>query len=170
MAFEKYMGFEADGRVDPADRRRAHHDDRAPHRSRRLRHPDRGRQGQAVAVLRHRRAHRLDPEHLDRQRGGVHRTAPEPARRASISGVVDHTDAGCTGSTANVPEGWWEGDLGEIYRPKYFVGGVAVHGSNSIPNYPASHGCVRVSVPAMDWIWDSGIMPMRSPVWVHDGA
>jgi lipoprotein-anchoring transpeptidase ErfK/SrfK len=64
-------------------------------------------------------------------------------------------------------EGWWEGDLGEIYRPKYFVGGVAVHGSNSIPNYPASHGCVRVSVPAMDWIWESGIMPMDIPVWVH---
>ena len=64
-------------------------------------------------------------------------------------------------------EGWWEGDLGEIYRPKYFVGGVAVHGSRSIPNYPASHGCVRVSVPAMDWIWESNLMPMNSPVWVH---
>ncbi len=67
------------------------------------------------------------------------------------------------------PDGWWEGDLGEIYRTKYFVGGVAVHGSNSIPNYPASHGCVRVSVPAMDWIWDSGILPLRTPVWVHGG-
>ncbi len=67
-------------------------------------------------------------------------------------------------------EGWWEGDLGKIYRPKYFVGGVAVHGSNNIPNYPASHGCVRVSLPAMDWIWDSGIMPMDTSVWVHDGA
>ena len=67
-------------------------------------------------------------------------------------------------------DGWWEGDLGKIYRPKYFVGGIAVHGSNSIPNYPASHGCVRVSVPAMDWIWDAGIMPMDVPVWVHDGA
>ena len=67
-------------------------------------------------------------------------------------------------------EGWWEGDLGSIYRPKYFVGGVAVHGSNSIPNYPASHGCVRVSVPAMDWVWDSGIMPIDTSVWVHDGA
>jgi lipoprotein-anchoring transpeptidase ErfK/SrfK len=67
-------------------------------------------------------------------------------------------------------EGWWEGDLGRIYRPKYFVGGVAVHGSNSIPNYPASHGCVRVSVPAMDWVWESGIMPLDTSVWVHDGA
>lgn len=65
------------------------------------------------------------------------------------------------------PDGWWEGDLGEIYRPKYFSGGQAVHGSNSIPDYPASHGCVRVSVPAMDWIWDAGVMPRDTPVWVH---
>lgn len=64
-------------------------------------------------------------------------------------------------------DGWWPGDLGEIYRPKYFIGGVAVHGSSSIPNYPASHGCVRVSVPAMDWIWESDLLPMNSPVWVH---
>jgi peptidoglycan hydrolase-like protein with peptidoglycan-binding domain len=65
------------------------------------------------------------------------------------------------------PEGWWEGDLGQIYRPKYFRGGVAVHGSNSIPNHPASHGCVRVSVPAMDMIWAFDLMPKHSVVWVH---
>lgn len=67
-------------------------------------------------------------------------------------------------------EGWWEGDLGEIYRPKYFRGGIAVHGSNNIPNYPASHGCVRVSVPAMDFIWSENLMPMGSVVWVHGGT
>ncbi len=66
-------------------------------------------------------------------------------------------------------EGWWEGDLGEIYRPKYFDGGLAVHGSFSVPDYPASHGCVRVSVAAMDWIWETGIMPQDTPVWVHEG-
>jgi peptidoglycan hydrolase-like protein with peptidoglycan-binding domain len=66
-------------------------------------------------------------------------------------------------------EGWWDGDLGSIYRPKYFSGGIAVHGSNHIPDYPASHGCVRVSVPAMDWIWESGILPLDTPVWVHEG-
>ena len=64
-------------------------------------------------------------------------------------------------------EGWWAGDLGEIYRPKYFNGGIAVHGSRSIPNYPASHGCVRVSVPAMDMIWASGLIPKNTPVWVY---
>lgn len=86
-----------------------------------------------------------------------------------ISGV-SLTPSGLHEVNRQRAEGWWEGDLGRIYRPKYFVGGVAVHGSSSIPNYPASHGCVRVSVPAMDWIWDSGIMPMDASVWVHDGA
>ena len=65
------------------------------------------------------------------------------------------------------PEGWWEGDLGKIYRPKYFSGGQAVHGSNNVPAYAASHGCVRVSIQAMDFIWDSGLMPIDTPVWVH---
>jgi len=64
-------------------------------------------------------------------------------------------------------DGWREGDLGEIYRPKYFSGGEAVHGSGNIPNYPASHGCVRISVPAMDWIWENDLMPRGLPVWVH---
>lgn len=82
---------------------------------------------------------------------------------------VSLTPDGLHQVTRERPEGWWEGDLGEIYRPKYFIGGVAVHGSNSIPNYAASHGCVRVSVPAMDWIWETGIMPLRTPVWVHGG-
>ncbi len=67
------------------------------------------------------------------------------------------------------PEGWWEGDLGKIYRPKYFRGGVAIHGMTSVPNYPASHGCVRLSTQAMDFIWDSGLVPLGTPVWVHGG-
>ena len=64
-------------------------------------------------------------------------------------------------------EGWWDGDLGKIYRPKYFSGGEAIHGFNNVPNYPASHGCVRVSLPAMDFIWATDLMPMGIPVWVH---
>lgn len=64
-------------------------------------------------------------------------------------------------------EGWWEGDLGEIYRPKYFDGGIALHGSYNIPDHPASHGCVRLSIPLMDWIWDTDAVPMGTPVWVY---
>lgn len=65
------------------------------------------------------------------------------------------------------PNGWWSGDLGEIYRPKYFNGGIAIHGSKVIPNYPASHGCVRVSTSAMDMIWESGLVPRKTVVWVY---
>jgi lipoprotein-anchoring transpeptidase ErfK/SrfK len=56
--------------------------------------------------------------------------------------------------------------LGVLYRPKYFSEGVAVHGYPSVPPYPASHGCVRVTNASMDWIWSAGIMPMGTPVWV----
>ena len=68
------------------------------------------------------------------------------------------------------PVGWWEGDLGRIYRPKYVIGGVAVHGSNSVPDYPASHGCIRVTTQAMDYIWETGMMPMGIPVWIHGSS
>ena len=77
------------------------------------------------------------------------------------------TDPGLFKVDRERAEGWWDGDLGSIYRPKYFNGGIAVHGAGSIPNYPASHGCVRVSTPAMDWIWEEELMPMGTPVWVH---
>ena len=77
------------------------------------------------------------------------------------------TDSGRFTVNRQRSEGWWAGDLGEIYRPKYFNGGIAIHGSRSIPNYPASHGCVRVSVSAMDMIWASGLVPKGTPIWVY---
>lgn len=68
------------------------------------------------------------------------------------------------------PDGWWIGDLGQIYRPKYFMGGIAIHGSTSVPAYPASHGCVRVSVAAMDMIWSENLLPRGTTVVVHGGS
>jgi len=65
-------------------------------------------------------------------------------------------------------EARYEGSLGVLYRPRFFVGGVAVHGSSSVPNYPASHGCVRVTNQAMDMIWGTDAMPVRSTVIVRD--
>ena len=44
--------------------------------------------------------------------------------------------------------------LGELYRPAYFVGGYAIHGSPSVPIYPASHGCIRVTNPSQDRQYD----------------
>ena len=57
--------------------------------------------------------------------------------------------------------------LGAMYRPKFFVGGIAMHGSPSVPGYPASHGCVRMSNAAMDWIWNNGVAPIGGLVQVY---
>jgi peptidoglycan hydrolase-like protein with peptidoglycan-binding domain len=40
--------------------------------------------------------------------------------------------------------GWRNGDLGRLYNPWYFNGGIAVHGYSSVPTQPASHGCARI--------------------------
>jgi len=50
-------------------------------------------------------------------------------------------------------DGWRESSLGLLWRPNYFYQGVALHGSTSVPTYAASHGCVRVTVPAMNRVW-----------------
>jgi peptidoglycan hydrolase-like protein with peptidoglycan-binding domain len=36
--------------------------------------------------------------------------------------------------------------LGMVHAA-YFIGGYAIHGYASVPNYPASHGCLRVPIP-----------------------
>lgn len=65
-------------------------------------------------------------------------------------------------------DGWRDGRLGPMYRPKYFHrDGIAVHGYGSVPPYPASHGCVRVSFAAMDFIWREDLMPLRGVVLVY---
>lgn len=58
-------------------------------------------------------------------------------------------------------------ELGPMYRPKYFHRGWAVHGSPSVPPWPASHGCVRVSNAAMNWIWDAWGAPLGTRVLIY---
>ena len=55
--------------------------------------------------------------------------------------------------------------LGELYRPAYFFQGWAIHGSNSVPIYPASHGCIRVTNPAQDRLF--GLLTIGTPVTVY---
>jgi hypothetical protein len=64
-------------------------------------------------------------------------------------------------------DGWRKSDLGELWRPKYFNGGIAVHGFTSVPAFPASHGCVRVSISAMNMLWADGLIPIGTSVWVY---
>lgn len=46
-------------------------------------------------------------------------------------------------------------DFGNMYNRRFFrASGYYVHGSTSVPTYPASHGCVRVTVSDSDWMYD----------------
>ncbi len=62
--------------------------------------------------------------------------------------------------------GWQSGYLGNLYRPAYFDRGRALHGALSIPPYPASHGCARLSTAAADLLWSAGRMDVRDRVLV----
>lgn len=70
-------------------------------------------------------------------------------------------------SVYRMVDGWDDSPLGELWRPAYFSGGIALHGYPDVPAYPASHGCVRVSVAAMDWMWASGSVSPGTTILVY---
>jgi peptidoglycan hydrolase-like protein with peptidoglycan-binding domain len=57
--------------------------------------------------------------------------------------------------------------LGLLYDPLYFYGGYAIHGSPSVPGYPASHGCVRIPMHVSRWMFDN--VENRTPVYLIGG-
>ena len=62
-------------------------------------------------------------------------------------------------------DGWRISYLGGLYRPFYFSGGYAIHGSGSVPPYPASHGCIRVEMWDMDYL--AGEIAVGMPIYVY---
>ncbi len=94
----------------------------------------------------------------------------------STGGGYLYTSSGVT-SRATTPRGVFRifrqvnamdvSPLGMLWRPKYFVSGYAIHGSDSVPTVALSHGCVRVSNQAMDWIWASHQMPIGTTVRIY---
>jgi peptidoglycan/xylan/chitin deacetylase (PgdA/CDA1 family)/lipoprotein-anchoring transpeptidase ErfK/SrfK len=63
-------------------------------------------------------------------------------------------------------QGERHGSLGTLYWPNYFIGGYAIHGSDSVPTYPASHGCVRIPRYLEQTFYYAN--PIGTPVFVHD--
>lgn len=58
--------------------------------------------------------------------------------------------------------------LGKLFNPLYFNGGIAIHGSGSVPAGPASHGCVRI--PMVSSLWFFNAVPAGTPVYVIGGV
>jgi lipoprotein-anchoring transpeptidase ErfK/SrfK len=61
--------------------------------------------------------------------------------------------------------GWRKSRLGLMYYPVYIVGGIAIHGSPSVPRRPASHGCIRIPMSAAIAFYNTA--PIGTAVHVH---
>ena len=61
--------------------------------------------------------------------------------------------------------GWKTSPLGQMHNPLYIVGGIAIHGSEDVPPYPASHGCIRIQMFASHRL--PGMIPVGTPVLVY---
>jgi lipoprotein-anchoring transpeptidase ErfK/SrfK len=55
--------------------------------------------------------------------------------------------------------------LGTLYDPLYFTGGYAIHGNQSVPPYPASHGCVRIPMWLAPLVYRT--LPYGETVYVY---
>ena len=62
-------------------------------------------------------------------------------------------------------DAWRRSKLGLLYRPAYFIGGYALHGAYSVPPFPASHGCIRITTTAMDRWYAK--LPVGTPMLVY---
>lgn len=64
--------------------------------------------------------------------------------------------------------GWRRSALGLLYYPSYIIGGYAIHGSPSVPSFPASHGCIRI--PMFAAVEFSKLSTMGLVVIVYDNT
>jgi N-acetylmuramoyl-L-alanine amidase len=106
----------------------------------------------------------------------VHNGKLEYTLNTSTGGGYTYTQSGAT-YVALTPKGIFQTNrvvngivvdvLGQLWRPRFFDAGFAIHGDTYVPPYPESHGCVRVSNEAINWIWANNIDPVGMTVWVY---
>jgi lipoprotein-anchoring transpeptidase ErfK/SrfK len=77
---------------------------------------------------------------------------------------IAHTPEGSF-SIGRKINGWHRSPLGLLYRPAYFDGPYAVHGAPSVPPFPASHGCIRITTTAMDGLYSKLVPGTRVLVY-----
>jgi peptidoglycan/xylan/chitin deacetylase (PgdA/CDA1 family) len=156
LAFEKLYGLERDGIVDPVQM---------------------GRIVTATAPNAPKRKRRNFIEvDIERQilfevkDGKVINTLPvstangEYYRSQSGSLAIASTPRGEFEIERKIP-GWRQSYLGTLYKPMYFRGGYAIHGSPSVPAYPASHGCIRIPMHVADDFYERNSIGV--PVYVN---
>lgn len=76
--------------------------------------------------------------------------------------IYSKKGAGCRSSRFPLPHGG-----APMPYCMHFHGGYALHGSNSVPNYNASHGCVRMSPSDAKWLNENFVRVGRTRVSIH---
>lgn len=157
LAFQGWEGLARDGRVGPATRAALTEATRPA--------PSNG--GDLVEIHRDRGV--LLVVRDGRTRWAIHTSTGSGERYTQPDGdvAVADTPAGRWTVSWQV-DGWRESFLGELWRPKYFhEHGLAVHGYPEVPAHDASHGCARVSMEAMNLLWEQDLVPEGSTVVVR---
>lgn len=85
-------------------------------------------------------------------------------REKSMSGLA-YTPRGRFKIYAKIA-GWRKSPLGMLYYPNYFSDGLAIHGNASVPDTPASHGCIRVPNSAAIDLYKR--MPIGTILLIYD--
>jgi lipoprotein-anchoring transpeptidase ErfK/SrfK len=52
-----------------------------------------------------------------------------------------------------------------MYYSSYFIGGYAIHGYASVPDYAASHGCIRIPIPSAKAVY--AWIDLGDPIYVY---
>lgn len=72
-------------------------------------------------------------------------------------------------NSTDYPVGPDDARHGNMYKPIYFNGGQALHGSDFVPPYPASKGCARIAPEHQNAIIDFlGFEGFTQPTWAYN--
>lgn len=159
VAFQKVQGLDRDGVVS-LDVWKALDDPRKL----RLRHPEDAKPAGIEVDLKHQVVIYAVDGHIRRimdssTGGGYYYTGSDGTQQKAIT-PTGHFHV------VYKRDGWVTSDLGTLYRPAYFnYSGYAIHGEDQVPSYPASHGCVRITVPAMDRM--NAKLPVGLSIWIY---
>lgn len=91
--------------------------------------------------------------------------------KAGVVAEIVHVSTGRAGTPTGhgsvwlKQRGWQECSVGWMYFPSYFYPHIAIHGSSSVPTYPASHGCIRTPVWIAEHVYDQVAMGMSVDVY-----
>jgi lipoprotein-anchoring transpeptidase ErfK/SrfK len=147
MAFQGWVGFTRDGIAGSLTRHRLNNS-LTPHpwtRDRQFRHIEIHKRKQVMIVV-----GRL---------GKVLRTI-----HVSTAGPGHVTPDGHWHVYSKSPMSWSHEFNVWLPWASYIVGGIAMHGFDSVPGVPASHGCIRIPMPEARWVYKRATL--NSPVWV----